>query len=223
MADDLAVVVMGTGRSGTSTVAGLLAAAGVHFGDNLRVNRNLAAKGLFEDNVLHRLNRQIARNLDGEYSIHVETRRYPVLDMAQALDQYAARLGELRAGGPVWGVKDPYLAIAWPEVGHLYGNCRVVAVHRSRAAIVASLRRASNRELDVTERMVTHLLARFYNVLDTLRRPLYHIDYGRLIADPPGQAGALLRWLNVPGLDPAAAAEFVEPGLRHFDPNGAPL
>ena len=207
-------------------IAGMLAEAGVWFGDNLRVNAKLAARGLYEDNTLHRLNRQIAFHLDTESSLHVETRRYKPLPLVDVLGEYQEYVQELSAGRELWGVKDPLLVTSWPEARRFYDNARIVAVHRARAAIVASFHKASGRGLLVTERMVTHLLAHFYHILDTEPAPVYHVDYGRVIADPAGQARDLLAWCQAGTdvvLDQGAAVAFVDPGLRTFDSNGAVL
>jgi hypothetical protein len=227
MIDAESIVILGTGRSGTSAIAGALSAAGVWFGADLLTNEWLAAKGLYEDRTLHRLNRQLAHHRDDTPVLRIETRRYrPVPPVPLLQEEYRLRLAALRAEYPLWGVKDPYLAVAWPDVGPLYGRCLLVAVHRSRPAVVASFRRVGNLKREHAERMTTRLLWHFYTVLATSGLPRYHLDFEAVCRDPAGQLGALLDWLQpltaVP-LDGARAAEFIAPELRHFDADGETL
>jgi len=53
------LLILGTGRAGTSMLAGTLAPAGYHFGDNLVEPRQTNPKGFFESRVINALNERI--------------------------------------------------------------------------------------------------------------------------------------------------------------------
>lgn len=79
-------IILGSGRSGTSMLAGTLARAGYFMGDDLYPPRDSNPKGFFEDPVINGINEQILESLDYPTTHPVKTK----------LAAFAASLGTTR-------------------------------------------------------------------------------------------------------------------------------
>jgi hypothetical protein len=119
--DNRCVLVVGTGRSGTSAVAGVLHRLGVDMGENF-VGADANNKyGTYEEIdffVNHRA------YMDGQFD-----------DFWDWLPQYITKRTEK---SPVWGIKEPLLVHTFPKIASMVENPIVVFVHRNRDASILS-------------------------------------------------------------------------------------
>lgn len=120
-----AVIVLGTGRSGTSAVAGMLEAYGIPMGDDLLEADTTNPHGFYEDAPFVALNEAL---LAGSGQAAASMQKYLLYRAAPA---------------SVWGIKDPRLCDSWPQIKDLL-PCSYTVVHVTRPldAVVESCVRA---------------------------------------------------------------------------------
>jgi hypothetical protein len=142
------LVVIGMHRSGTSLVARLLAAAGVHIGADLNTH---AESGFFRE-----LNRGVLRAAHAEWDWPLAM--LPVLEDAELCAVLGERLAQhcvsrevrsflgcrfgrarLRDRGNAWGWKDPRTTLTLPVWLRVFPGLRVVHVQRDGIDVTASL------------------------------------------------------------------------------------
>lgn len=206
------VLIVGTGRCGSSALAGALHALGVNFCDHLVPGHpTLNAKGHFECFHWRDVGRRIQEN--GQQAT------------ADDLDRYVA-LAETHARPPVWAIKDPYLCWALAPVVKVLGDAghdvNVIAIHRQFVSSVRSRmeheparrHRAETMQLERLQAMTDHLLR--------VKRPVLHVNYEHLIERPAETIADVRRFLYA-GLDDGptmeqieAAERFIDPALQHY-------
>lgn len=108
-----AVFISGTGRSGTSCVAGVLQLMGLEFGTSLCGANSYNEKGGFEDNRIAALNIELFKDLGmGRHTphYHIDWHRYGksfTKKVKQALQKYFSKF-------TVFGIKHPYISYLLP-------------------------------------------------------------------------------------------------------------
>jgi hypothetical protein len=118
------IIVVGTGRSGTSTVAGMLVDLGVDMGTRFRADLS-NPDGFFEDWEIKAINQG---RLDGHSSAAWE-------------EQLATACATRAKPGKPWGWKDPRTAEFMGDVVRLFPNARYVRCNRDRFETLASFQR----------------------------------------------------------------------------------
>lgn len=168
-----AVAVIGTGRSGTSAVAGMLHAWGIPMGDHLLPTDAANPDGYFEDEPLVALDEAL---LAGS--------RVGALSLGAYLRWRAQR-------SQVWGAKDPRLVHIWSRWRELL-PCPVTVVHVERELedCVRSCLRAYGGKRDDWERLMSErqdAARRIANEHGAVR-----VQYEHLLHDPRKYLGILL-------------------------------
>ena len=135
-------VILGTGRSGTSMVAGALARSGYHLGQDLFAARAANPKGFFEAPAVNGINDRLLEPMLPPTPALADGQRWLGIPVpgaqAQADPATAAQQAELVAAGP-WCYKDPRFCFtleAWRP--HL-GDAGLVCVFRHPALTATSM------------------------------------------------------------------------------------
>ena len=118
------ILVLGTGRSGTSAVGGILYKLGVWMGDGFVGRDQTNPWGTFEDAELFYVTRQMKSGI-------VRPEAYKALI-------------ERRNQRPLWGWKDPGLVWTLEHAMPYFDDMRAVFVHRPRGECIISARKAYN-------------------------------------------------------------------------------
>jgi hypothetical protein len=143
-------LVVGPGRSGTSSVARVLhEKLGIHMGSNLRKPNDRNPKGFYEDVQFCVMNQRL---LDAWFS-QLKVKK-PWLRWTGGLQiahegcygskswqkSYQLLMENRRASKRPWGIKDPCIAHVWPLMKDVKFT-RIIRCRRSKQAIVASIQR----------------------------------------------------------------------------------
>lgn len=199
------VLVVGTPRSGTSCVAGVLHHLGVRM--TLRdfpPPHPINPAGFFEDRDL--LAALEAANDWVTATYLADVHRQLAAKLA-AVSRLADLLAERAAPGVLWGCKS--LLAADGAFRRAYGGpVRVVRTTRDPAGIAASARAATGGPRDVAA-----MVARADACVTAIAAPTLVVPYEGLTADPAGWVAAVAGFVGVPPT-PAAAAH-VDPAMRH--------
>ncbi|MCK4302621.1 MAG: hypothetical protein KAY24_00070 [Candidatus Eisenbacteria sp.] len=202
------VVVLGTERSCTSAVAGVLHLLGCPMASEefiIKAHPEFNAKGHFEDRRWHELNRRVSRQL----GLHKEQEA-----------EYKALIAACRRE-PIWGVKDPYFVNMGGLVFSLIeDDLYFIAVHRRFDATVASLQRhhdgGKGTHLVRAQSVGIEWKKRFFDMLHWVS-PLYHLQAERLMTDTEQEIQGILNFLGwSPKEDLQKAIDFIDPTLYHF-------
>ena len=215
------VIVTGMHRSGTSAVAGALAAAGIHFGTELTpAVAGVNDRGFFED-------RRVLELHDGVLAHYQRDWRCPlplpenwtgdpaVIASADAIDALIDEFAE----HPRWGVKDPRLSLLlpiWLPLLSRRGTRPVVLItYRHPVAVAGSLARRDG--LSVPAAATLWLLHMLTAELESRGCERHVVAYDRLMDAPRESAGWLL---NVVGVDPDPERidridDYISSDLRH--------
>lgn len=198
------IAVVGTHRTGTSTVAGVLHYLGVNMGDNMKPAHPSNPKGHFEDMdfLLH------DDKVVGDW-------RYPDLSISDDdLTIYRQFINQ-RKQYPIWGIKDPRLCVTLIWFYEFIDDLRVIATERNLIASSKSLKSVHPMKLEeAIEIQHDYLYARakFLNVFDG---PVITINYEDIIQFPEETCKTLKEFSGAPN-DIWDAVEFVSPELKHY-------
>jgi hypothetical protein len=137
------IVITGMHRSGTSLLASMLDAAGVHLGDRLLTPGPGSRQGAFEDLDFIDLHDEMLAALGTSLYLERPLRGA----VPAALRARAESLVAARADRSLWGWKDPRTVLfldLWQEI---VPEAHVIFVHRPPAEVVSSLRRRRDAPL----------------------------------------------------------------------------
>ncbi|MBL8841161.1 MAG: glycosyltransferase [Planctomycetes bacterium] len=136
------VLILGSGRSGTSMVAGSLKAAGYFMGDRLYPARDSNPRGFFEDPEVNGVNEALlARHVPAEQRLGPNQLWLAQLERSvpmQVTRPDAQRMGALLARAP-WCFKDPRFSYTLPAWRPWIGAAKFVCVFRDPAITAASI------------------------------------------------------------------------------------
>ena len=164
------VLVLGTGRSGTSAVAGVLHKLGVHMGNVFQPSNRNNRHGTFECAEFRSLDVMVA--YDGWLSDDSTSNAY-------------ARLIDKRQNGhKVWGVKDPDLVRTLHHVVPHLDDYRIVVCKRDKIATVDSYIKAYHTTEDKAAAWYDDSIAWQHKQLAELDCPVVEVDYDELMKDP---------------------------------------
>ncbi|MGE0623768.1 MAG: sulfotransferase family protein [Pseudomonadales bacterium] len=228
----MGVLVLGAGRSGTSTLARALMALGVELGSRLKRPTRKNPRGFFEEVNLLAISKRVRRAL-GLRAEHVR--------LLTEEDWKNARLDGLRrgmrraieaamGGADVWGFKyagtGRLLPFWLPLLEEMNIRPAFVLAYRNPLSIAAS-RRQLDAERGQQEKNDLEWLANLVPYLHLTRgHPLVVVDYDRLLQDPRRELDRLSRMLGVSPTPRAIAAfvdDFLSPSLRHNQFDAAAL
>ena len=221
------IVVIGAGRSGTSTITRGLQALGVELGDQLRPGGGKNPLGFFEDEGLLQLNKRLRTTLglraDSVSLIQPHQWQMPAVQMLarEAQETIRRRFGLYSLPGykfagtlrmlPFWRTVFQALDL---DVRYVMAVRNPISVARSRAQL--NPRRGVQEKSDLE--WLVNVVPYFRAVRE---RPFVVVDYDLLIADPVSQLERIAATLDLP-LTPATAAgiqefakQFLHANLRH--------
>ncbi len=212
------ILVLGTHRTGTSLVAGILHHLGVNMGDEMKPAHPTNPAGHFEDMDFLALNDKVVGNWQSPREDLVS---------ADALSNYEMLVRQKTS--TLWGIKDPRLCITakWilPFL-YKYGNdVRVIATHRREKAIYASLRTRNPITLQKAEWITeTYIWSRhrFHKSFPGKWMPIYFeelTDLDRTIG--ADNISDIIKFVfeGLPAPDEqqvADAVAHIDPSLRHY-------
>lgn len=216
------IAVIGMHRSGTSAVAGALAAMGASVGgeSNLMRPSSYNQLGYFERTDAHQICNNIMRARDSawwkvsdfevdEMSVEVrEAHERKVLALIKDLNSSTVQNGS-------WVLKEPMLAFLLPIFRRFLVRPEVVIVYRSPVEVAKSLRRRNGFSMEAGL-----ALWEAYNVAalrNTNDLPRSFVPYESLLKNPRDvlrRVAVRLEELGVTGLDIEAGARAVRSGLR---------
>ena len=198
------IIVFGTGRSGTSAVAGMLHKMGVRMGNTFVQTGSQNPYGTFEDRELYDLNRKV---LEGE-------------EKPEAYRQYV----RMRQEGSVhyWGVKDPalvstlqYFISALKAEGVEY---KVVSITRDPAECVNSYMRTYYTGRVAAwnwyNSVVLQAAARLLEVPPEI--PILELTFDGVMNAPTAVARDLYEFLELPILATDAEWDIIEKAANHI-------
>jgi hypothetical protein len=207
---------MTVGRSGSSATAGALHQAGISFGgpeELVPAHPDFNAKGHFERYAWHMHERHVALAIqrgvqpDGKDIAGIEAQIRKNSDKQ------------------IWGIKSVYAPWGFPYYEPMLPrDWRMIVLHRRFGAVVQSYMRHMNEgngcSEEHAEQSVIEGWAAFYNTVYRYRhRPQYHIEFERITSDPYMAMTELLGFaydgVDVSETQIAAAADWIEPNLRH--------
>ena len=224
-----AIVVLGPGRCGTSTIARGLIALGIEFGNRLKPAARKNPRGFFEDLDLLRVNYEaharlgLRRNGSSVSWLQEDTWRHGDLAplQAQARQVIQRRFGH----SPLWGCKiggmmrilpfwSQVLEAEQQDVTYVLAIRHPASVARSRAKLDPYRAIPEKSDLEFAAQILPF-------AAEMARRPTLVVDYDQVIADPRRELRRIAGRLSLPvtgivegGID-AYAGGFVHAGLRH--------
>ncbi len=218
---------IGSGRSGTSTLARAVSALGVDFGNKFKRANRKNPTGFFEDADLLKLSKSVRRAIGVRPdSVHLFAAEQLQGESMAPFRQQARDLITTRFGNStVWGFKygrtlrilpfwKPVLTEMDIEPCYVLALRNPLSVARSRAALDRRRGRQEASDLEWLVSVVPFLR-------QTRPHPLVVVDYDRLMDSPREQLERLGNKLRLPdtperrqGIE-EFAGKFLRPGLRH--------
>jgi hypothetical protein len=213
------VVVVGSGRSGSSLVAGLVAGAGHHMGRRLVRANEFNPRGFFEDFRTLLVNEQLLAPYAGQTL--KELQRWLAVPPPEAVITAPAGLvPKMRAtlDGSPWCRKDPRFCHTLPAWEPLFGDAVRICVFREPSRTANSMVALAQRQrVELTYDRALEVWAAAY--LRVLRRHRHHGQWLFVHYDQVLDGSALPRLEEAVGarLD----ASFADTALRRASPAGA--
>lgn len=224
---NIAVVVLGAGRSGTSAITRGVQALGVDLGDKLRPPGGKNPTGFFEDQDLLALNKRLKRELGirGHSLRLIQDHEWQAPGVL-ALQREATDLVRRRfSNSSVWGFKYartlrmlPFWEAVFEELGtdvrYVLALRNPLSVARSRAQLNPERGRQAWSDMEWLVNVVPYF-ARVQG------HPLAVVDFDALLADPAAQLERTASLLKLPQnktTQQAVAAyanSFLRTGMRH--------
>jgi len=198
-----AVFVLGSGRSGTSAVAGVLHKLGVPMGEPFVQTTSANSRGTFEDYQLYQLNREYLANGIADFDSWVEE----------------------RSGPPVWGAKAPTLSYTFNQIWPMLNDARVIVVTRSPAASISSYQRAYDTKLVDAQAWYQKTIDALDEQLSKFPGEIKTVKYEQLLNSPNTVIDKIIDFvfdgIDRPGyLQIDDAISFIEPAMQRYDADG---
>ena len=159
------VLVVGTGRSGTSAVAGVLDKLGVHMGDEFTKTSPSNKYGTYEEREFFDFNRKIQKSTDVDGWIR----------------DYIARRSD---GHVLWGLKDPMLARVFYIVASYLDDVKVIVTRRNKIPTVSSYMLAYHAKANDAENWYNEENAHLRAALEEYNGSVLYVDYDDLVEYP---------------------------------------
>lgn len=226
-----AIVVLGPGRCGTSTIARGLIALGIAFGDRLKPAARKNPRGFFEDLDLLAINYEAHARLglrrNGSSVSWISDEAWKAADLDD-LQRRAQEVIRRRFGGaPIWGCKIGGMMRILPfwervfeqealDIAYVLAIRHPASVARSRTKLDPHRSIGEKSDLEFAAQILPF-------VADAMRRACVVVDYDRVMADPAREMQRVALRLGLPlsadvkaGIA-AYADGFVNTALRHHE------
>lgn len=189
------VLVVGTGRSGTSAVSGVLHKLGIPMGIEFVPADKNNRLGTYEDVSFFRRSRE---GLGTGW-----------------LDEYVSIRSE---DAPIWGVKDPHLTMLLGEYLPFFGDdVRIVVAHRNREATINSVVRAYGVDRTVAEERYDVVHNTMVKFLSEYGGAYIVVDFDALVAIPEVAVSNIVDFV-FDGMEPPGEDDIFD-AIRHIKPN----
>ena len=191
------ILVLGTGRSGTSAVGGVLYHLGVWMGDGFVSRDHTNPWGTFEDAELFYITRQMKSGIV----------------KPEAYQPQIAR----RNQRPLWGWKDPGLVWTLEHALPYFEDVRAVFVHRPAGGCIASARKAYNwgkAQAEGWYDAVFEQLNAWMTEFEEAGVPMLHLQWWDVLESPKDAVKALAEFA-FEGMEPPSA-KGVKRAERHI-------
>jgi hypothetical protein len=210
-----AVLVIGAGRSGTSTLARALMGLGVAFGREFKRPTRKNPRGFFEEARMLAISKQVRRSLGlrAEHVRLLSDEDWCSADLTGLKKEMRAAIEAAMGDAPVWGFKYAGTGRLLPFWFALLSEMKVrpafALAYRNPLSIAQSRRRLdANRGMQ--QKNDLEWLANVVPYLHLTRGlPLVVVDYDRLVQDPLNQLDRMARMLGIVP-EKGAAEEFVD-------------
>ncbi|RYH01053.1 hypothetical protein EU805_15760 [Salipiger sp. IMCC34102] len=222
------VVVIGSGRSGTSLCAKILGRLGIDMEDTLNRANEMNPEGYFEDAKLVEINKSlISKLLPVPRMGPRET--YPASLISAEVEELKQHFSDrISDDDRVWGFKDPRVSQFLPIYRQVFQSLGIVPVYvfcaRSADAVVESIRQAGNGKRDVSEQIY---FIRSFLALRDCAANAHVVHYEKLLSDPVGEIDALWQHVGEPGkpcpLSEADRADLVDERLNRSQLRAVPV
>jgi len=193
-----ALGISGMHRSGTSLTASIVAAAGIHLGDELMAVGSGNPRGHFEDLAFYQLHQRIlaANGLSLEGFTCHETIVVPPAARAEATEL----IGRRRANARPWGWKDPRTVLMLDFWAELLPEARWLFVVRPPGNVVDSLFRRGDTAFIVNPRHAIDVWVAYNRrILEFVHRNRNRaavVDLDQVVADPAGLVATVANLLG---------------------------
>ena len=193
-----ALGISGMHRSGTSLTASIVAAAGIHLGDELMAAGSGNPRGHFEDLAFYQLHQRIlaANGLSLEGFTCHETIVVPPAARAEATEL----IGRRRANARPWGWKDPRTVLMLDFWAELLPEARWLFVVRPPENVVDSLFRRGDTAFIVNPRHAIDVWVAYNRrILEFVHRNRNRaavVDLEEVVADPAGLVATVANLLG---------------------------
>jgi len=226
------VVVVGAGRSGTSTVTRGVGALGVELGNCLKPGNRKNPKGFFEDmdilNLNQRLHRCFGLTTTGSDVRLVDEAVFASGAVAELHDEAVAMLARRFGDCALWGFKSGGVLRLLPFWARVFESLAVAPSYVIALRHPASAARSRGRLNPLRgrqEKSDLEWLSRMVPYLHLLRpHPLAVVDFDRLLMNPREQLCRIAQLLDLP-IDEGVrqgveqfSNDFLDPRLRHHVP-----
>lgn len=192
------ILVVGTGRSGTSAVAGVLHHLGVTMGAEFVPPDKTNPYGMFEDAGLFNLARE-------------------VLHDDKPIRAFLPEVRNREQGPQPWGWKDPALVWLLPDILGMISNPRIILIKRPAEECIQSFADSYPGGRERAESWHTSITERLDSLIWSV--PTLEIQFHDLL-DNPGAVVSQIAAFAFEGLEPPTPAQ-VEMATKHIRPKGA--
>lgn len=223
----IAVVVVGAGRSGTSAITRGLQAIGVELGEGLRPGGGKNPTGFFENQNLLSLNQRLKRALGirGDSVRLIEGEEWETPPVRSLQREAVETIRRDFSDVPLWGYKYgrtlrllPFWLAVYEkldlDVRYVVALRNPLSVARSRAKL--DPRRGTQEKSDLE--WLVNIVPYFRHVAE---RTYVVVDYDRILSDPLAELDRMAATLDLPTTSTtkeacrAYAEEFLVQGMRH--------
>lgn len=217
------IAIVGSGRSGTSMITGMLGRCGLYIGeaDDQIESDERNPRGYWEHRQMRELTDRVLGSLASRFGgLTFAPEGWQQDPSLEPLYEEARRLVErCFAGRPIWGWKYPQTSLVIPFWRTVVPDLRFIVCMRNPLDAISSLKASfSYTQSHAGERWMLHLLKAF---LDTRPEERFVTFYERYFPDYHGELFALLDFVGLPrpakgtNID-RALADFHHAGLNHY-------
>lgn len=200
------IAVVGSHRSGTSCIAGMLHLLGVSMGKKFLPANSANSKGYFEAVRLERFLRQTFHS--------TETPNNSFEERVAWFMQWA----RTRCEAPIVGCKNPSLCFTLDEMAQVWPQLKIVATARPVEDSLASLKRQN--WLNPLKRTPEIYASSRDEAINRLALPTLRMNYYDVLRDPAAAVDRLVEFCDIAPTDAQreAAIAHVDPALCHVNP-----
>lgn len=206
------VIVLGTHRTGTSAIAGVLHKLGVNMGDDMYMEHPSNPAGHYEDKAFLYLNDEAIGNW-----------RNPRLEMPEGyLNRYIKIIHHKHTSYNLWGAKDPRFCITLRWIYLYIDNLTIISTHRDLKESARSLQAVHGMSLERAEEIQKIYLNQKTRTLNEIISRYKHlnvanVDFDDLFKRPDKIIRSIIRVLGITDDNYEAALRHINPELRHFN------